>query len=163
MANYTLITADFARQVFWYDSKTGRISKFLICGSASTRCPDNQTRNGYRYVEFKKQRIAAHRLAWLLYYGEWPDGVLDHINRDKCDNRITNLRTVTTSENAHNVGLRKDNISGYSGVGWHKRTNTWQVRLRIAGKHMFVGHFKDLGSAVAARDKAEKIYHPTKP
>ena len=162
MANYTLITADFARQVFRYNPETGRISKFLKCGSASARCPDNQTRNGYRYVEFKKQRIAAHRLAWLLYYGEWPDGILDHINRDKSDNRIANLRVATASENTHNVGLRKDNSSGYSGVNWHKRTNTWQVRIRIAGAHVFIGHFKNLKDAVEARIAHEKLHHPTK-
>ena len=163
MADYTNITADFARQVFHYDPETGRIRKFLKCGAASTRQPDNQKRNGYRYVEFKKQRFAAHRLAWLLHYGEWPEGILDHINRDRCDNRITNLRVATVSENAHNANLRKDNTSGHRGVGWHKKQNAWQVRIRVNGKHVWLGVFEDINDAIAARDEAEKIHHPTKP
>ncbi|MDA6380520.1 HNH endonuclease signature motif containing protein [Escherichia coli] len=60
----------------------------------------------------------AHRLAWLIVYGTMPDGFIDHINRVRTDNRISNLRLVTHSENMQNRKIQKNNKSGYRGVSW---------------------------------------------
>ena len=66
-----------------------------------------KTTKGYIRVRIKRTEYYAHRLAWLYVYGEWPKDQIDHINRDKSDNRITNLRDVTCSENNRNKGPRK--------------------------------------------------------
>ena len=59
-------------------------------------------KSGYIRINFKGNIVCAHRLAWVLHYGAWPVGVIDHINRDRADNRIVNLRDVTPTENARN-------------------------------------------------------------
>ena len=160
MASSAPITADIARQLFHYDPTTGHIHRLLKTGQISARRADAQQRNGYGYVEFKGRCLSAHRLAWLLFHGVWPTGMLDHINRNKRDNRAINLRIVTAAQNAQNTAERKDNVSGRRGVCWHKRTKTWQVRIRAEGKFMFVGQYACFDDAVKARDAAEKAYHP---
>ncbi len=76
------------------------------------------TNNGAGYSKFSVEGklYFAHRLAWFYVYGEWPDGLIDHINRNKSDNRIENLRVVGHSKNGHNANLSKRNKTGYSGV-----------------------------------------------
>jgi len=159
MATITDITADYARQLLNYNPETGRLRRVLTSGQLSNRYADSQKRNGYRYVKLKGRRYAAHQLVWLLHYGVAPCGIVDHVNRDRQDNRVTNLRVVTAAENAQNAGIRADNASGYRGVCWHKRTKTWQVRIRAQGEHKFVGHFRVLSEAIEARREAEQLLH----
>ena len=71
----------------------------------------------YKHGSIFGYKYTAHRVIWAMHYGEWPDQV-DHINHDKADNRIENLRTVTHSENARNRKLNKNNTSGHAGVTW---------------------------------------------
>jgi hypothetical protein len=76
-----------------------------------------------------------------------PDGMVDHINRNKLDNRCSNLRIATYSENIMNTGIRSDNTSGVKGVVWVKRTNKWMVRFR----EKFIGYYETLEEATKAR------------
>jgi len=95
----------------------------------------------------------AHRVAWALHYGEWPKHEIDHINGNKRDNRIQNLRDVPHLLNQRNRGLRADNTSGADGVSWMK-AGFW--RVTVAGKYL--GIFKDFEAAVAARKSAEQAH-----
>jgi hypothetical protein len=84
--------------------------------------------------------------------GEVPDGmVVDHINRDKLDNRRANLRITTQSVNVFNTPLRKDNKSGVKGICWNKQYRRWQVEAKLNKERFPLGYFVDLKDAIAAR------------
>jgi hypothetical protein len=83
----------------------------------------------------------AHRLAVLYQTGRFPPGVVDHINRDPFDNRWTNLREATPSENSANSGMYATNTSGYRGAAWDKHRSRWRARVRYRGKLIHLGFF----------------------
>jgi hypothetical protein len=83
----------------------------------------------------------------------------DHINRNTLDNRRSNLRIVTSSQNCWNSVKHRNNTSGYKGVYWHKRTGTWMVRIRVNYKRLFLGHFSSLEDAANAYREAVAKYH----
>ena len=80
----------------------------------------------------------------------------DHINRDKLDNRRSNLRTCTQRENNTNTKLRDDNTSGHRGVTWHKNDKKWQAQINIQGRLLYLGQYKELADAVKAQKHAFK-------
>lgn len=101
---------------------------------------------GYNFIKIPCfQRIGAHRLAWLYVYGEWPTGEIDHINGSPSDNRITNLRIATKSQNAANTRAR--NSSGRKGVHYRPKRRNWVSRITVNGKEHFLGVFDDPESA----------------
>jgi hypothetical protein len=116
---------------------------------------------GYVSVYFQGKAIKAHRLAWLLHTGAFPNGVIDHINGDKTDNRISNLRDTTTTENGRNRKQSRTNLSGVTGVHWRK-DGVWQAQIRVNGKTLHLGRYRSLECAAAARKDAERLYgfHP---
>lgn len=113
------------------------------------------THYGYRSIRVDGSRHRAHRLAYLYVHGEHPDGMLDHHDQDKGNNRISNLRPATKSQNALNTGLQANNTSGHKGVVWHKRDGKWLARITINKKHHHLGLFANVEEAVAARKAAE--------
>ena len=82
----------------------------------------------------------------------------DHINGDSLDNRKENLRAVTPEQNVLNSSIAKNNTSGVTGITWLKLQNSWQTRIRINYKNIFLGNFKLKKDAIEARKRAEKIY-----
>ena len=96
----------------------------------------------------------AHRLAWLFHYGEWPENHIDHINGDRSDNRICNLREATVKQNGENRKLHKNNTSGYRNVRWKKERNKWEVSIRHNRKLHSIGLFSNLDDAIDAAKKA---------
>lgn len=117
---------------------------------------------GYVRLGINGRRHKAHRLAFVYMAGAFPDTEIDHINGDKRDNRFANLRAVSRSVNQKNAAIRKDNISGCTGVSWGKLTCKWVVRITSAGRTYKLGEYADLGDAVEARKAAEIKYgfHP---
>ena len=110
---------------------------------------------GYAYKSLnKKTKIYMHQLINQTTEGLYTD----HINRDKLDNRRSNLRTVTNMENGRNRGLNKNNKSGYKGVFWHERLNKWLVYIKTNYKRVYVGLYKNINDAVSARKQAEQLY-----
>ena len=102
-----------------------------------------------------KFRVSAHRLIWAFHYGHWPNGEIDHINRNRKDNRIINLREVSQSINYKNA--IKPNPLGERNISI--RGNNYQVRVRkLDGKRITVGTFKTLQDAINARNDAEMRY-----
>ena len=94
---------------------------------------------GYLQMGFKGKYYKAHRLAWFLYYGSWPTNHIDHINGIKTDNRISNLRDVTRSENLLNCkGHREKTVKYYT---YNKTKQVWIVQKRIEGKRTHLGCF----------------------
>lgn len=94
---------------------------------------------GYWVITIDRRPCYAHRLAWLCVYGEWPPGPLDHINGDKRDNRIVNLRLTTARKNQQN--LKKHREGKLVGCTYNKLQNRWQARIHVQGKLTSLGYF----------------------
>lgn len=119
------------------------------------------TSDGYRVAAVFGRRYQAHRLIWLLVHGIVPKEI-DHIDHDRANNRLSNLREVSSEGNSKNMSLRSDNASGVTGVCWDKYRNKWAAEIRADGKHKHLGRFSDKADAIAARQAAnEKFgFHP---
>lgn len=118
-------------------------------------------RTGYSRIRIGKTRYSAHRLAWLYVHGEFPEAI-DHINGNRLDNRICNLRSVTQSVNCKNYGVPIDNKTGVMGVRKENRTGKWTAQIRANRKFMHIGTFEDYFDAVCARKskEVELGFHP---
>jgi hypothetical protein len=113
--------------------------------------------NAYGYLHGRIARSAyyAHRIAWALFYGEQPSGEVDHINGDKADNRLENLRDVSRSVNQRNVPLKASNKSGHNGVIWHSASSKWMARITINQVVKYLGVYENIEDAIAARVAAQ--------
>jgi hypothetical protein len=98
------------------------------------------TDTGYVQVGINKKLYQAHRLIFLYHKGYLPK-TIDHIDQNKSNNKIENLREVTTSENCHNQTKRKTNKSGYKGVSYHKASKKWAAQVCIQYKKTMIGLF----------------------
>jgi len=83
----------------------------------------------------------------------------DHINHNKLDNRKCNLRTVTNTQNHHNMPLQKNNTSGFAGISWCKERNKWVVQFWLGNKPHYLGRFSNKEEAIKVRNLAEKKYY----
>lgn len=110
--------------IYWGKSPSKKIKAGQIAGGAKDK-------DGYLNIKFKGKLYKAHRLAWFLYYTEWPKQEIDHINRIPDDNRIENLRDVSRLINAKNTKNFKFNIT--------KKGNGWQGQTSINGKRIYLG------------------------
>lgn len=135
---------------------------FVRIKQTSSRSPVGASpcfkRNGYFVIRFKGRKYMAHILAWLYHYGEWPSGEIDHINHNRLDNRISNLRVVSRAENGRNQSICSRNKSGVCGVYMNKSMGKWHAQIRVDGKAIHIGYFDDINDAAAARKKAEEKY-----
>lgn len=113
---------------------------------------------GYRCGRVNYTRYQAHRVCWLLHYGEWPTRQIDHINGVRDDNRIENLREVTAAENAKNLSVPSSNTSGAIGVSWRKANGKWKAQIKVKRRDIHLGYFDQFEQAVAARRAAEIAY-----
>ena len=117
---------------------------------------------GYVTIHLDGAIYYAHRVAWALYHGEQPERFIDHVNGDRADNRIANLRITDRRGNATNRGLSTLNTSGHIGVHWAKNRLKWQATIRdISGTNKHIGYYDAKEDAVDARREAERSmgYH----
>lgn len=136
-------------ELHWISPGKGRIKK----AAAGTTL-----HSGYIGVFVNGKRYQAHRLAWAIYYGNWPVDQIDHINGVKTDNRIVNLREATNAQNGKNLPISKRNKSGVVGVSFDAVNNKWRATIKVNFKQINLGRFKKFEEAVAARQKAENKY-----
>lgn len=144
---HSLLSYDPASGVFVWRESRGK----AISGEKA----DAARHDGYIKITIDQKHYLGHRLAWFYVNGEWPE-FLDHINRNRADNRLCNLRVVTRTENNQNKSTRLDNSSGVTGVSFDASRKRWTVRLKIAGKYKYFGRFESFSEAVSVRKTAEK-------
>ncbi len=113
-------------------------------------------KNAHDYVESKqgKKRILLHELV----FGKKEGYIIDHINRNKLDNRKINLRYATISQNGMNKKIQSNNTSGYTGVYWDKSRDKWIASIQINSKQIYLGRYDDINDAIKARKDAEIKY-----
>jgi hypothetical protein len=105
----------------------------------------------------------AHRIAWLISYGRWPNGCIDHKNGVRTDNRIANLFDVSHAENQQNLPLRKNSKTGYIGVYWATHAQAYIAKISVKGKHIHLGQSKDPAECAKMYLAAKAKYHTYQP
>lgn len=108
---------------------------------------------GYKRGSISGRLYLAHRVIYAAAHDEWPD-LIDHINRNPRDNRLSNLRSANRAGNAYNSKIRADNVSGVSGVSWNKRRKCWRAYLTVLGSQKHLGFYENIEMAAAARSAA---------
>lgn len=165
-----IITHEEACAVFNYDPDTGVISwavdrytggtgnhlRMRAGEQAGTEHP-----KGYRYISHAHRHYLTHRLAWFIVHGQWPSRWLDHIDGDKRNNRLANLREASRPENQRNRGANRNNTTGFKGVRLDKRAkfNRFQARITVDNKVLWLGAYPTAEAAHAAYCEAAARYH----
>ena len=143
------LDVDFIAELVGYDPNTGALTWKATGRPAFATIKSG----GYLHGSFAKRHLKAHRVAWALHYGQWPSGQIDHINGDKADNRIGNLRDTTPRQNSANGGKRpgRQPSSRFIGVCICKG-NKWEAAVGHEGRTIRAGRFCDEIEAARARD-----------
>jgi hypothetical protein len=149
------VTQDAVRQLLDYDQESGE----LKWTGAARNQPKGQRAGGvgvrgYRLISILGKRYPEHRVIFLWMTGKFPAFDVDHVNRDKADNRWENLRPATRAENLHNLGRRSGNTSGKRGVWWHAKSSRWTAQIRVNGRRVHLGLFESVDQASDAYEAA---------
>lgn len=157
-----MLTQQRLKEFFTYDEDTGLFTRIKKNSNRDSLGLSSQRVNsdGYIHIKIDGHLHKAHRAAWLYVYGKLPNGIIDHANRVRNDNRISNLSDATFSQNAWNSSLRHDNLSGFKGVSWHKRDAKFYAHIRVGGKRKHLGSFSDAAEASKSVERARLICHP---
>lgn len=174
MAKRILPTAERLRELLVYDESSGKLFWRERCESGFSslgRCIAWNERyagkealtsvngSGYRHGYVDYVTVIAHRVAWAIFHGDWPDSDIDHRSTDKLDNRMSNLRKATNAENMRNKRARRDNKCGLKGVCWNTSNKKWKAQISIDGKVMYLGLFDNAESAHSAYCAAAEKLH----
>ena len=157
----TTLTMERLHELLKYDPATGVFTwrKFRSNHAKAGAVAGYTEEAEYCHIRIDGVLYKAHRLAWLYVYGAWPNFDIDHINQNKADNRIKNLREVNRSQNMQNVSISKGNKSGLRGVSWAKHANKWRACIHVNYKSIHLGYFKTAESAYAAYVDAARAHH----
>ena len=157
-----MITFEEAKELFTYDRETGIIKwrkrargrrAGLVAGSTGSGS------RGYMQINFKGKMYKVHRIAMLLSYGFYGDGLeVDHINHIRNDNRLSNLRFVTTTGNRRNQSISSRNTSGVTGVSYYKAKRKYVAQIKVDRVNIYLGSFVTLEEATEVRKAAEVKY-----
>ena len=147
------------KELLEYDPETGVfIWKTRRGGLKAGSVAGTKHANGYVRIKCDGKSYMAHRLAWLYVHGQFPEKQIDHINGLREDNRLSNLRCVSRSENQRNRRLCKRSTSGIIGVRWHKQAGKWQAR-GINSLHLGLFNCKATAGYVARRWRKLNGFH----
>lgn len=160
------LTADALRLALHYDPESGvfvwrhRLSSAGRAVKGCGKIAGALDAYGRVVIRLCGQLYFAHQLAWLYAHGKWPDNVIDHINGNRSDNRLTNLRDIPQSVNMQN---RRSPKAGHSlktlGVSWHEGAGRYRARLTVNRKELHLGLFDTIEAAQAAYISAKRKLH----
>jgi len=150
---FEVFTVDFSKgQLFWKVQTARRIKIGDLVG---VKRP-----TGHLFVQLKGKNIAVHRIVWAMKHGEWPNGMIDHINQNPADNRPENLRIVTKKQNAANVSKPyKTNKTGLKGVSFRRKVRKYVASIRNNGRQEHLGLFATAEDAAQAYIAAHSRIH----
>ena len=161
-----MLTYEQANELFHYEPSSGKLIRKVTTGNralAGTEVACGASKNKYKFVHHNKKAYCVHRICMLLAYGECPKNVqIDHINHNRGDNRLCNLRFVTNEENSKNHSANKNNTSGITGVYYNKAKRKFQAYIMLNYRNKYIGRYDSLDDAARARKSAEFLYgyHP---
>ena len=156
-----MITHERLLDVLNYECESG---VFTWRKKLSTRGPVGKeagyrSRRGRISIRIDGELYLAHRLAWFFVHSVWPEFEIDHINVNESDNRISNLRESTRSQNLFNTHARRTNKLGIKGVHYSSERGKWVAAIRANGKQKILGRFSSPYDAAAAYASASEMYH----
>tara|TARA_B110000208_G_scaffold159083_1_gene193565 strand:+ start:297 stop:794 length:498 start_codon:yes stop_codon:yes gene_type:complete len=153
------LTVDLLNDLFEYNDETGDLVRKISVRGSKANAGDiagYKRTDGYIYTGISGRQYLNHRLVFLMSHGYLPE-FLDHINRDRSDNRLRNLRECTRNENQHNRKTSSKSASSVKGVHWNKEFGKWRAQCQINGKRHHVGSFDDIEDAkIAVTDWRKK-------
>jgi len=156
-------TKEEVEKYFHCDPEKGSIVRIVDVSTAKAGgCPVHINNCGYHMLSALGQTIGLHRIVWIVGAGPVPDGMeIDHINGDKGDNRLSNLRLCSPAQNRQNKSKYKNNTSGYKGVNFDsssKGKNPWRAKIVVNKKSISLGNYPTKIEAHHAYEKAAKKY-----
>ena len=155
-----MIDLEILESLLDYNADSGEI-KWTYANSKNTnkgKVAGTKLSNKYIRIFIYGKLYQAHRLAWYMYYGKEPEYGLDHIDGNKHNNAIDNLRDIPQSGNAKNSSLSKANSSGFTGVTFMRRSKKWRSRIMVDGSDIHLGFYDDKQKAISARVRANRKY-----
>lgn len=158
------VTAELVRELLSYDAGTGVFTWLVQRGRQRAGMLAGAFReDGYLQIGISGSIYYGHRLAWLYAHGRWPADQIDHIDGNPKNNRLANLRECNTAENSQNLGLRKNNTSGATGVYWDSARSKWKAQIRQDGHIKALGRFDSFEEAVNSFASAKANAHKFQP
>lgn len=137
------LTSERLREVILYDKSSGKFTWKVSRRAGKT--VGTVDAHGYVLIRVDGRLYRACRLAWLYVNGEWPQFQVDHINLNRADDRWSNLRSATNSQNNANRLKPANNTTGFKGVyrGRGRHSETWNARIKVGGRMEWLGTFSD--------------------
>jgi len=150
-------------KLFWRERPVDMFPSERACKSWNTRWAGKEAFTAvgkwmYRVGRLQSKGFRAHRIAWTIHYGKWPEGHIDHINGDRGDNSLDNLRDVSRCENMRNSKIPSTNKSGVLGVYWDKVNSLWRASISVEGKTLNLGRYASISEAAEVRRLANIKY-----
>ena len=157
------LTTELLRSLMSYDCDTGKFHWIVNVSNvkAGSIVVTLSNDDGYIRTSIFGKRYLLHRLAWLYTHGKWPTKQIDHINGNRSDNRLENLREASNAQNCQNIIARRTNPSGFLGVSRHE--NKWRAAISVNGKRKNLGRFDTPEAAFDAYSKAKAELHTFSP